>query len=579
MGREPAKKKNDYIHSDNIDEVLQFNRNFSPVIKTLSERRRAFPTYRGRYIISLYFMKVKKILTVFLIFFILTMPFFSFAQDLSNSENIENPSSETSEENLNETQLKSEDNFEENLEENREENSEENIEKDSDKSAISTTKPETVKNEESSENIKEKSIEAEDEEISDMERDLSLPGMSLKASQNEKVSYTAKRVGKAAGETTVFKVTSSDGNKYSGACNQQGVSMKSSGTATVTRVANTTKLAKIIYYYCVQLGSSNWWTSTHKTDKVGSIINVSGTNVTKRRMVEAFCQIYNMGSGTGSGSWYKVITASSTGGWSTTTAEGVRQYYLGISDKAWYKNLTVPDDFELWYASSDAQHFNMWATIDSTDANVYVKKVSGNAATTGNPNYSLAGAVYKIYTDSSCSTTLKEDDGTDITLITEADGETDIVSVDPDKDYWVKEVSHSTGFNLDPNVYQIHPTTANDEDHPYVVNSTEPPQDVNITILKSVTNPNVVAGNALYSVAGTTFKLYNTQTDAINDTNAVAAFSINANGISGTATVLKGDYYLVETAAGPGLIIPNVLKASNGGRALSLTSSATITIP
>ena len=198
----------------------------------------------------------------------------------------------------------------------------------------------------------------------------------LKASSSGKVSYSAKRVGSNAGETSVFSVTSG-GKTYTGACAEQGVTMKSSGQAAITKIDNSTKIAKVIYYYAIALGSDNWWTGDHKTDKVGKILGMDhadDTDVTKRRMVECFCQIYNMGSS----DWYKTVTSSSGGGWSTGTADKVRDYYKNIDTSG----ISVPAGFEIWYAKSDsgAQSFIMWAYMP--EGYVTMTKVSGNTKIT-----------------------------------------------------------------------------------------------------------------------------------------------------------------------------------------------------
>lgn len=196
----------------------------------------------------------------------------------------------------------------------------------------------------------------------------------------KKVSYTGSKAGSAAGETTIFKVTS-DGTTYTGTCAEQGVSMSSSGTATITQIPNSKKIAKVVYHYAIELGDDNWWSGDHKTDKVGKLLgmsNDSDTNVTKRRMVEAFCQIYNMGST----DWYNTITNPNSGGWNTGTADKVRDFYTDISDKNWYKDLTVPDGFEIWFADAgNAQPFIIWAY--NPTGFVTLKKVSADTSISG----------------------------------------------------------------------------------------------------------------------------------------------------------------------------------------------------
>ncbi len=194
------------------------------------------------------------------------------------------------------------------------------------------------------------------------------------------VTYSGSKVGSAAGETTIFSVTSG-GTSYTGTCAKQGVNMSSSGTATITKISNGKKIAKIVYHYAIELGDDNWWTGEHKTDKVGKLLGMSNdgdTNVTKRRMIEAFCQIYNMGTS----DWYSTITNANTGGWNTGTADKVRDFYTDISEKNWYKDLTVPDGFEIWFADAgNAQPFMIWSYNPKGYATV--KKVSADTSVTG----------------------------------------------------------------------------------------------------------------------------------------------------------------------------------------------------
>jgi hypothetical protein len=101
---------------------------------------------------------------------------------------------------------------------------------------------------------------------------------------------------------------------------------------------------------------------------------------------------------------------------------------------------------------------------------------------------------------------------------------------------------------------------------------------VDIGINKSIRNTNITNNNALYSVSGTTFYLYKTQADARNHTNPITSFTIGNNGKSQTRSVQEGYYYITETQAGPGLLIPSSLQRSNGGVYVDGTSSHTITI-
>ena len=90
-------------------------------------------------------------------------------------------------------------------------------------------------------------------------------------------------------------------------------------------------------------------------------------------------------------------------------------------------------------------------------------------------NYTLAGAVYELYTDAACTERAKDISGNDITLTTDADGKTDIIAVEADKAYYAKEITASKGFLLDENINSVTVTTANTQDNPAVIKSVEEP--------------------------------------------------------------------------------------------------------
>lgn len=82
------------------------------------------------------------------------------------------------------------------------------------------------------------------------------------------------------------------------------------------------------------------------------------------------------------------------------------------------------------------------------------KKSDNPAMTDGNNCYSLAGAVYGIWKDSSCSgEPFKR-------MTTDTNGHAKVDKL-PFGNYWVKEITPSKGFELDTNVYPISVTEAN----------------------------------------------------------------------------------------------------------------------
>lgn len=82
------------------------------------------------------------------------------------------------------------------------------------------------------------------------------------------------------------------------------------------------------------------------------------------------------------------------------------------------------------------------------------KKSDNPAMTDGNNCYSLAGAVYGVWKNSSCSGTPWK------RMTTDAKGHAKVDKL-PFGNYWVKEITPSKGFELDTNVYPISVTEAN----------------------------------------------------------------------------------------------------------------------
>lgn len=82
---------------------------------------------------------------------------------------------------------------------------------------------------------------------------------------------------------------------------------------------------------------------------------------------------------------------------------------------------------------------------------ISVVKTSKDASlTSGNANYSLEGAVYGVYSDKSCKTTVGS-------ITTDSSGRGKLGGLKLNTTYYVKEISPSKGYLLDPNVYEAIP--------------------------------------------------------------------------------------------------------------------------
>ena len=99
--------------------------------------------------------------------------------------------------------------------------------------------------------------------------------------------------------------------------------------------------------------------------------------------------------------------------------------------------------------------------------NINLTKTSSNTTcTNNNDNYSLAGAVYGVYSDEACRNQVG-------TITTDASGKGSISNLVAGK-YWVKEVTPSKGYTLDTAKYPIDATKAS-EGQTYSVTSKEVP--------------------------------------------------------------------------------------------------------
>lgn len=86
---------------------------------------------------------------------------------------------------------------------------------------------------------------------------------------------------------------------------------------------------------------------------------------------------------------------------------------------------------------------------------VTIMKSSANpVVTNGNSCYSLAGAKYGVYTDSTCTTLAKDASGNDAILTTTANGSSNTLTINAGT-YYIKEISPSPGYRLATGSYPV----------------------------------------------------------------------------------------------------------------------------
>lgn len=169
-----------------------------------------------------------------------------------------------------------------------------------------------------------------------------------------------------------------------------------------------------------------------------------------------------------------------------------------------------------------------------------IQKAYNNATlVNGNSSYSLAGAVYKIYSDASCTTEVGS-------LTTDANGKaaTGDESYDAGT-YYIKEVTASPGCTLDTTTHSV-TVVAGEGASKHVVNSTEPVITGSITVTKQSTLPNITDNNKCYSFEGAQYSVYKTNNNgALSD--SVGTITIGANGSGKLGGLAMRTYYVKET--------------------------------
>ncbi len=182
-----------------------------------------------------------------------------------------------------------------------------------------------------------------------------------------------------------------------------------------------------------------------------------------------------------------------------------------------------------------------------------IRKVSSDSSypyTSYSSNYSLAGAVYGIYSDAACANLVK-------TLTTGSDGYTGYWETENEGTYYVKEITASKGFELDPTIY----TARIRKGQTTEITSKEKPFNDPVRIVLIKQNARHPERVAYLNEAEFTVKYYDTQEDDVSGLTAKKTWVFrpiyNANGeaeilmdsehfVRGDDLVLNeyGDFYL-----------------------------------
>ena len=162
-----------------------------------------------------------------------------------------------------------------------------------------------------------------------------------------------------------------------------------------------------------------------------------------------------------------------------------------------------------------------------------VVKRSSDDNVTGNDNYSLAGAVYGIYSDEACTKKITE-------LKTDENGATKEYELEAGT-YYVKEISAPKNFRLNDRVYTLKVESSKTA----AVNATDGPEKGSVSVLKTSED-----GGSM-PVTGTEYTVYKDS----GCTSSVGVLKVTENGKSNVLNLYFGTYYVKETKAAEGYVL------------------------
>lgn len=165
------------------------------------------------------------------------------------------------------------------------------------------------------------------------------------------------------------------------------------------------------------------------------------------------------------------------------------------------------------------------------------KKSDNPAMTDGNNCYSLAGAVYGVWKNSSCSGTPWK------RMTTDEKGHAKVDKL-PFGNYWIKEITPSKGFKLDTNVYPISVTEANPK---ATIRSVEPAgNDPLVITINKIWNGEETP--TVPSLAGTQFTVWyydNLNKNVSGTPKKTWVLEVKQNRINGQWMCMLKDEYLI----------------------------------
>ena len=305
----------------------------------------------------------------------------------------------------------------------------------------------------------------------------------------EKVPYTVSK----ASTGVKFKVASKG---LVGTCAQAGTKAKN-GTATLTKLSNSSAYAKVAYYYGVKKG----W------DK-------ESASSTQYKYLMLMMQY--------------ISDRSALRGWNSYTQKLAKDYLSTAKSKA-----KVPDTFEIYKANpgNASQDFVAWK--DTKPVKVKLLKKSTDAGISSAGGYSFAGIRYRVY---------KSDKKTSVGVLTcKADGTTNTLSELAHGTYYAKEIATNRYYALSQSWLKV---TA-EEGKTAVFQAKDVPLRGRVSLVKGSTE--AASSSAGYTFSGIRYRVYDRKSTA---GRVLAELTLDASGKSQISGFLPvGTWYVREYAA------------------------------
>ena len=188
---------------------------------------------------------------------------------------------------------------------------------------------------------------------------------------------------------------------------------------------------------------------------------------------------------------------------------------------------------------SGKKSLTLTLNINDRTSEVYVQKLDAETKTAvpANENYSLAGAVYTVYTDEACTQAV-------LTLTTGEDGKSPVAVIQAGT-YYAKETGLSKGYESDPQVYTI----VAEPGQTATFTSYEQPKKKPLELQKyDKATGEAKPGSAAAGFQGAEYTLY----AEASCTTVLEVLTTDASGYAKSSDLYYGMYYLKETKASYG---------------------------